>query len=55
MRTNGRTSSIPLHNESEILGVISMGFMVGAEGFEPPSTGLEPVIIPGYTIPPICD
>ena len=25
---------------------------VGAEGFEPPSTGLEPVIIPGYTIPP---
>ena len=25
---------------------------VGAEGFEPPSTGLEPVVLPGYTIPP---
>ena len=25
---------------------------MGAEGFEPPSTGLEPVIIPSYTIPP---
>ena len=39
----------------KILGMTWMSFMVGAEGFEPPSTGLEPVIIPGYTIPPICD
>ena len=30
----------------------SISVKVGAEGFEPPSTGLEPVVIPSYTIPP---
>ena len=49
-----------LHQSNHIMNLKIMGntwlsFMVGAEGFEPPSTGLEPVIIPGYTIPPICD
>ena len=49
-----------LHQSHHIMNLKIMGntwlsFMVGAEGFEPPSTGLEPVIIPGYTIPPICD
>tara|TARA_B100002051_G_scaffold38928_1_gene32837 strand:- start:735 stop:902 length:168 start_codon:yes stop_codon:yes gene_type:complete len=39
----------------KIMGNAWLSYMVGAEGFEPPSTGLEPVIIPGYTIPPICD
>ena len=26
---------------------------VGAEGFEPPPAGLEPAILPSYTIPPM--
>ena len=26
---------------------------VGAEGFEPPPAGLEPAILPSYTIPPV--
>ena len=27
--------------------------MVGVEGFEPSSIGLEPIMVPGYTILPL--
>jgi hypothetical protein len=31
----------------------NMRRVVGAEGFEPPPAGLEPAILPSYTIPPV--
>lgn len=37
----------------DIVSRIEQITMVGAEGFEPPPGGLEPPILPSYTIPPV--
>ena len=45
----------PMHTRARVHPMnttLTRADKVGAEGFEPPSTGLEPVVLPGYTIPP---
>ena len=37
------------------VSIVEYSAGVGAEGFEPPPGGLEPPILPSYTIPPVGD